>query len=683
MSLKLERRPWAYTDTECLPNYWSIGFLTDEGKIRVFEKWNDSELDRKAIAGIMRRYTIVTFNGLKYDGPMIAYAMQGASNAELFELSMNLIETSNANLPIWRIVRDMELELPGFVDHIDLMNVSPGAPRKISLKLYAGFLHSKKMQEMPINYEEPLDEVNHQVLCSYHGNDLYVTRDLAHELKPQIELRHLMSERYGIDVRSKSDAQVAEAVMKVVLEKRLGRRIYSPDIEPGYFSYKFPSWVSFKTPAMRAAMGVIGGARFKVDGAGKVHGPKEVHALNVLIGESTYQMGLGGLHSQEKRISHFSDEDEGIFDRDVTSYYPMSILLQGMSPKHLGPAMLELFREIYVERVAAKKAGDKNKAEFLKIVLNGVFGKLGSAFSIFFSPSMMIQVTLTGQLAILMLIERLALAGFKVLSANTDGIVTRVPRHRKAEFDAIFAQWEKSTGYVTEEKEYVSTHSASVNAYIAIERDEKTGKLKAKRKGEYTKSGPGQEAASGMKKNPMMEICTEAVIEYLLHGTPIEDTIEWCPDIRKFILARRVTGGAIKDDQFIGKAIRWYFAKGVSGSFKTRGTGNTVPMTEGGKLMLELSEAVPADLDHEVYIREAYAILEDIGMPATDPALRGRKGRFLGRSPDTKSIHWVDAKTGAAICGKERGSLRNAWIEFKTLPEGMKICGKCKKADAI
>lgn len=62
-----------------------------------------------------------------------------------------------------------------------------------------------------------------------------------------------------------------------------------------------------------------------------------------------------------------------------------------------------------------------------KIVLNGTFGKLGSKYSFLYSPNLMIQVTITGQLALLMLIEALEAAGISVVSANTDGIVSRCP----------------------------------------------------------------------------------------------------------------------------------------------------------------------------------------------------------------------------------------------------------------
>ena len=54
-----------------------------------------------------------------------------------------------------------------------------------------------------------------------------------------------------------------------------------------------------------------------------------------------------------------------------------------------------------------------------EVVVNGTFGKLGNMFSIIYSPDLLFQVTLTGQLTLLLLIERLELAGVRVVSANT------------------------------------------------------------------------------------------------------------------------------------------------------------------------------------------------------------------------------------------------------------------------
>ena len=144
---------------------------------------------------------------------------------------------------------------------------------------------------------------------------------------------------------------------------------------------------------------------------------------------------------------------------------------------------------------------------------------------------------------------------------------------------------------------------------------------------------------------------------------------------------RRVKGGAIKDDEAVGKAIRWYYSTETRSGFHYKTNGNAVPRTIGAKPMLELDFALPADLDYDYYIREAYAILQDIGMNAVDPKLRGRSGRFFGRLPKQKSIHVVNAETGVALCGRTRESIRDPWEEHHAVPVGHRLCSKCRKED--
>lgn len=207
--------------------------------------------------------------------------------------------------------------------------------------------------------------------------------------------------------------------------------------------------------------------------------------------------------------------------------------------------------------------------------------------------------------------------------------------------------------------------------------------MKVKRKGEFAAGGPGMPGAMGQKKNPDCEISTEAAVEYLKSGTPIEDTIAACQDIRKFVAVRRVTGGAERDGEYIGKTIRWYYANGIRTGLTYVSNGNSVPMTIGAKPCMELPDTLPDDIDHDHYIREAYAILQDVGITVVDPKLKGRTGRFFGRLPDAKGYHIVQAETGIAICGKTRDSIRDSWVEVQAVPDGARLCGKCKKAELL
>ena len=490
-----------------------------------------------------------------------------------------------------------------------------------------------------------------------------------------------MSKEYGVDLRSKSGAQIAEAVIKTEIERITGTRLYKPDIRAGSFQYKVPDFIEFQTPALCALLQQIRTAKFGIDHAGIVQMPDFLKDYKIDIGESVYRMGIGGLHSSETRVSHYSDDNCVLLDRDVTSYYPMIKIVLGLYPKQIGAAYLKVYKSIFDRRIAAKRAGNKNVAETLKIVLNGAFGKLGSPYSVLYAPELMIQVTITGQLAILMLIEQMELRGMHVVSANTDGFVTRVPQDRRWQFSATCADWELQTGFNTEETEYISLNAANVNNYLALAKE--GDKIKVKSKGTFTPSGPGLPGAAGQKKNPNMDICTDAVVAYLKDGTPIEETIEWCTDPRRFLVVRRVTGGAMKDDDKIGKALRWYYSKDVQGGFVYAKNGNAVPESIGARLMMELVDRVPADLDFDYYIREAYAILQDLGVEVIDPKLRGRTGRIMARLPDAKNVHYVEASTGVALCGKTRDSIRDSWVEYQEVPDGHRVCSKCRKAGEL
>ncbi len=143
----------------------------------------------------------------------------------------------------------------------------------------------------------------------------------------------------------------------------------------------------------------------------------------------------------------------------------------------------------------------------LKIVNNGSFGKLGSMYSKLYAPDLMLQVTLTGQLMLLMLIEELEEAGISVKSSNTDGVEILCPKSKEALLETIVFDWELNTGMVMEHGHYKALYARDVNNYVAVY-DGYT-----KTKGVYSKPS--------LMKNSEYPIVFEAIREYLLNGTPL------------------------------------------------------------------------------------------------------------------------------------------------------------------
>lgn len=585
-------------DTEVYRDYFLLSFRNiATGKVRHFEMFEGQSFDIDTVRRVMRTYRLVSFNGINFDLPLVTMAIGGASCAAIKKVSDKIIKN---NLKAWALGIESVV-----CDHIDLIEVAPGIA---SLKIYGGRLHCPKMQDLPIDPDESITPAMRVDLRTYCENDLETTEALFKQLLPQIELREKMGEQYGIDLRSKSDAQIAESVIKHEVEKRSGKRLQKRDpfaLAGESFSYSVPSFIEYRTDVMRTMLDVVRGATFAIASNGQVKMPKEIADLKIKVGKSVYRMGIGGLHSSEKCAAHFTDDEHFLVDRDVASYYPSIILNCNLKPAHMGEHFTAVYRSIVQRRLAAKKAGDKVEADSLKITINGSFGKFGSPYSALYSPKLLIQTTVTGQLCLLMLIESLEQEGIPVVSANTDGIVIKCPRTKKDMMDFIVWEWEHATGFDTEDTHYAALYSRDVNNYVAI----KAGQG-FKTKGAY--------APAGLQKNPTNEIVSTAVVKFLRDGTPVETTINECDDVSKFVTIRSVQGGAVKGEQYLGKAIRWYYASGETGTINYKVNGYTVPRTEGAKPLMQLPKGMPHDLDRDWYIAEAHAMLSNIGATKKD-----------------------------------------------------------------
>lgn len=600
-------QPTLTFDVECYRNFFLVLFQNIEtGEFTRVQLSPNRRLDKALLLNTLSNSLLIGFNSTEYDLPMIQLALRGHTAEELKEYSDEIIKGSGS-------ARDFGerhgLSRPPW-NHIDLINV---APLKASLKLYAGRLHCKKLQDLPIDPDAILTAEDAALITQYCGNDLRNTAALYHELEGQIALRVEMSREYQIDLRSRSDAQVAEHVIASEVAKINGTRPKRPTgLEGKVYKYQVPAYISFQSARLQELLETIRNADFVVGDNGAITLPAVLADVDVRIGGGRYRIGIGGLHSSETSVAHVASDKVLLVDRDVASFYPRIILNQGLYPIHMGTAFTTVYQGLVDRRLEAKKDGDKLTAESLKIAVNGSFGKLGSKWSALYAPDLLIQVTLTGQLVLLMLIEMIESRAMRVLSANTDGVLTRVPALLYPLFLEVVAEWEKITNFETEETQYRAVYSKDVNNYLAIKTD---GKVKGK--GLYScpwdglTEGP---AVFKLHKNPSTTIVIEAMIGLLRDGIPLETTIRECRDIRKFTAVRTVTGGARQADVYIGKVVRWIYSRDAGGNVMSyRKSGYKVPKSEHSRPLMELPDEFPADVNYDWYIAEARAALGNIG----------------------------------------------------------------------
>ena len=302
-----------------------------------------------------------------------------------------------------------------------------------------------------------------------------------------------------------------------------------------------------------------------------------------------------------------------------------------------------------------------------KLLANGTFGKLGSPYSSFYSPDLMLAVTLTGQLHLLSLIYSLEFhPEVRVLSANTDGIMVQYPARYREKLLKRVAENAKRTGFEYEESSYATVALANVNNYIAITADRPTAIVspdgsishgsgvggRAKRKGLY--------ATTSLMKNPTNLVCSNMAVDYLKDGSHPSVSINKYHDIRDFVSIRVVKGGGIVYDTFeevddwvlvdegqwrrqewldkgstrasvkrksrpkpvevgvggtkFGRIARWYMTTEPGLPINYATSGNKVPKTEGAKLCMTLPDELPADLDKTWYVNETISMLADMGV---------------------------------------------------------------------
>lgn len=655
-----------FTDIETYRHFFYLAFKREEDGVRVGYEVSTrrNELDPARIRKILRKNQIVTFNGLSFDIPLIYLMLklleQGVPHTQAVSMVKNKADAIiNSRVRHWEVESLLDIRIPK-IDHIDLIEPQPNAIA--SLKTLNGRLHGKRMQDLPIAPDAVLTSEEMDVTADYClHSDLDATENLWRALKEPLQLRVALGKDYGQDFRSKSDSQIGEAIVKKRVEQLTGARPQKVDTRPGTtFKYPIPAFLRFETPVLQEVLDRLRETEFVVNDKGKVDLPAWLAGARIELGSSIYQMGIGGLHSTEAKRAVHADEGNRLKDFDVAAYYPSIILQSNLFPKALGKPFLDVYRKIRDERVEAKRKAkslqkkvdalkkqraegpsgqlgselarleqeivrEKVKDSGGKIQINGVFGKLGSRYSILYAPHLLITVTLTGQLALLMLVERAERAGISVVSGNTDGVVFRCPEDKEDALTEIVRQWEAETAFELEETEYLSVYNSSVNSYFAIKADG-GHKRKGPLANPWNKDKSDFDPRAQLMKNPQATICSDAALALIKHGTPIEETIHGCTDIRQFVTVIKADGGATWRGRYLGKTVRYYWSTDGEEIRKAKpnakGTHPTVPKSEGAAPCMTLPDELPWDIDYERYIAETREILMDIGYAPRPPVVK-------------------------------------------------------------
>lgn len=249
--------------------------------------------------------------------------------------------------------------------------------------------------------------------------------------------------------------------------------------------------------------------------------------LNISIGECPVTIGYGGIHGAIPNFLWKDGCERIIRNYDVASYYPHLMTLYGYTSRNIPSP--EIFSEVLESRMKAKAAGDTATANALKLVVNTTYGASLNKYNDLCDPLMGRSVCITGQLFLLELAQHLYkdVADLRIVQLNTDGIMIEFDDSQYDQVQEILNEWQTRTGFELEEDSIAQIAQKDVNNYVEVQ---PSGKFKTK--GGYLVRGIAPAGAFNVNNNAT--IVAKALVEYFVHGTPPEDTINACDDIFQF-----------------------------------------------------------------------------------------------------------------------------------------------------
>lgn len=452
-----------------------------------------------------------------------------------------------------------------------------------------------RILESAINFDIQIKEDSINQIREYCYNDCEILITLFHRAETinGLSLRSALSEKFGVaetQLIPLSSPAVVSSVIPTAVKRQYNILSLKSLMQHSTNAYKDVSGADIIDQIITAQTEPFKTLLCKMRSHIYLNG-SEVNSYNEKIG--SYTVGIGGLHSDFPPVDITADEDTIILDLDVTSFYPTLILKYNLGPESWRNEFLTVYKQIYEDRLKAKKQGRTTEANGLKLLLNSTYGKFGVESSVFFSPLSRLGVVLNGQAWLLELLDSVTqVPGLQVLQANTDGITICFQQTELGLVQQIRGNWEQKSGFKLEEKKYVRFFAKDVNNYIAIDT---LGEAKVK--GCYAPNELFQ--SGGIVIPPVVKL---AAVEYIRSGKPIEEFVANHKNAIDFMICGKRKNLRVNDTAANFTVYRAYFVKnGVTLKYE-KSDGSFCTVAENVCLALENVEIDYSNLDYSRYI---------------------------------------------------------------------------------
>lgn len=477
-------------------------------------------------------------------------------------------------------------------------------------------------------------------MLHYNCNDVYLVCEMVRQNPNEIKLRYSISNAFKINAYSSARANIADKLTTKFYSNMSGlspkqfKDLRTQRTRMSFNKVIFPH-IKFKTPQLQQVLEEMKQVYvYRTD--------KDAFTKKITFYGTTYTLACGGIHTQDNPMVLKSNDNYEYRHFDYNSYYPSIIVSYDIAPEHLNRKifvnMVKYFKDT---RVKAKHTPDSEgyviagvpnaiAAEALKIVINSIYGKFGSELFFLYDRMAQLRVTINGQLMTMTLVEELELNGIHVISANTDGIVIKMPRDKESVFDDIVARWNETNKMGADSENYKSLFIRDVNNYFAIWTNDKVDYKGALDPLQYRKN---------LTKGYNAPIIAKAVYEYLVNNIPVMDTLKNHNDILDFcktqlvgkqfnVVYTEIKKGSVTDT-YSQRDFRYYVSKkGVLLQKEHEVTKHREKLASGLPVTLINSlDDKPIEernIDYKYYYEEAYKIINPILLGIGNNAKKGK-----------------------------------------------------------
>ena len=446
----------------------------------------------------------------------------------LFNLSQYIINDDSG-----RLEKAKRWKYANYFHSMDLLTMQFSSKLRVGLKTMQVTMHYQNVYEYEGDFNAYLPKEEIDKMIEYNINDVMSTTELLNRLQEQIDLRLFIEKEHGIDCLSMDSVKMAETYLLEEYSKQTGipKNVIKEMRSPmDYIPLKdvILPFIKYKNPKLQA---VLEDMKQQVVYSKERKGYEKEFVLSNVV----YCLGVGGIHSKHKPKIFRPKDDEYIGHSDVASMYPSLIIEYQWGPRHLGKRFCNIFAQLKKERIEAKRTHQTVKNNFLKIVLNGVSGKMQQETSWMYDPFNVFKIRINGQLILLMVVDRLLELGCEIVQVNTDGVVYIAKKNARERIQDALHEVEQITRLEFETDEYEAFYQYAINDYFGVQSgySESHDQRLIEKKGMFiTKNKLGKGLA------PV--VIPKAVINYFLTKQPVAEFIEKDTDIRDFLMSQAV-----------------------------------------------------------------------------------------------------------------------------------------------